>query len=59
MCPKCKSIDCREIYHYPVIIDELDHSHMICNKCSYEFNKWNESFDRIKEVFGHNFSQYL
>lgn len=39
-------------------IDKLDHSHMRCDKCGFEFNHWNESEARLKEIFGGSYETY-
>lgn len=39
-------------------IDGLNHSHMRCHMCGYQFNHWNESIEKIKAVFGENYSIY-
>ena len=33
-------------------IDKLDHAHMQCDVCGYNFNQWHESPDKIKTLFG-------
>jgi hypothetical protein len=40
-------------------IDSLSHSWYSCCVCGYHFNKWNCSLERLKEVFGDNYSLYL
>lgn len=57
-CPRCKSNECIELYRNNDNIDALDHSHIRCNICKYEFNHWNESEERLRKVFGERYEDY-
>ena len=39
-------------------IDGLEHAHIKCDKCGYEFNYWYETSDVLKKLFGSNLHLY-
>ena len=59
MCPHCKSNNIKELHRSKTDnIDNLDHSRMKCNDCGYNFNRWNESKNKLKRMFGENYNLY-
>ena len=51
-CPRCKEKNFAELHRSNDNIDNLSHSHLKCNHCNYEFNRWNESDERLRKIFG-------
>lgn len=59
VCPRCRSINCKELSRTNQDnIDGLDHSHMRCEQCGYQFNQWNESEERLKNAFEDKYNTY-
>lgn len=40
-------------------VDNLPHSHLECPFCGQQFNHWHCGVERLKEVFGSQFTMYL
>lgn len=60
ICPSCEGDECRELYRSREDnIDNLDHSHMLCEACGRQFNVWHEAENKIKEIFGEVYRKYL
>ena len=58
-CPRCHTGDCKEIFRSKEdTIDNLDHAHIECNQCGYNFNHWHETEARLKEVYGDQWETY-
>ena len=58
-CPRCHNKEYIELYHSKTdAIDGLDHSHMECKTCGYHYNYWNESIERLKEVYRGQYKNY-
>lgn len=54
-CPRCKSNEHIELHRDNNNIDNLDHSHVRCSRCKYEFNVWNNiSNGKLREIFENN-----
>lgn len=60
--PKCENKDAtkfKQLYWSNTdTIDELNHSHMQCNLCGYQFNHWHCSVELLKQVFGSQYELY-
>lgn len=60
ICPRCKSNNCKEHNRSKDDnIDNLDHSHMICNICGAHFNHWHTDEETLKKLFGENQDLYI
>jgi transposase-like protein len=56
-CPRCNQTEHTERYRSKTDnIDELDHSHLVCNVCGYEFNNWNEPDEKLRAIFKENYA---
>ena len=59
-CPHCKSDSPKKTIAYDNNnIDNVGHFRLECLQCGCNFNHWECSVDKIKEMFGKEFEKYL
>jgi hypothetical protein len=64
----CPNKECKRRLIAPIIrnhndgsdnVGNLEHSHLECPGCGWQFNHWHCSVEKIKEAFGKDFHLYL
>ncbi len=46
------------LHHSKENIDNIRCYHVLCSKCGFNFNQWDCSSDKLKEILGENYENY-
>jgi len=58
-CGRVEDHKVMEYFESTTNIDHASHWYIVCKNCGHHFNIWECTEDKIKEMFGENYKNYL